>query len=215
MKSRFLVNYEAPEDRGAAPPEPEATPPAETEATEQPWTPSQDEFAQLQSRVEQLTGIAPTVQQMAQYLQSLQEPEDDPEDFDIGRFVQEQVQQAIAPMLPIVTSAAQKSGQERMNELLAAEEKTLGKFDHKLAERVANSFFNETGDPVQAVKEGAKFAAEYRKQEREAALKEYKDSLKRGPHGADPPVEGGGDRKIPAAKTYDEVVERWAGQTEV
>lgn len=200
--------YEAPEDNSAAAGEtPQETP--ETPA----WSgPSQEEWNETREAIKQVTGLVPTVTQMNEVFQQLQrEPEvtQDDDDFDIAEYIQDQIQRGLAPIMPIVTTAAQKSGQERLQELFGTHEKTLGKFDHKLAERAAQSFFNETGDPVKSVEEGAKYAAEYRKQERESAVKEYKESLKR-PGPQDLPVQGGGDRSIPKAKSYDEVIDRWA-----
>lgn len=215
-----LFNYEAPEDRGAG-----GAAPGEESVSPAPETPqfqvSQEEWTQAQEQIKQLTGIVPTVKQMAQYFEAANEPEDDPEDFDIDRYIQSQIDSRLAPIMPVVSNAAQRSGEERMKTIFAELKKGkdgqpgIGDFDEKLAERAAHGFFVETGDPVKAVEEGARYAAEVRKSERDAGREEYKASFRRGPHDQDPDVTGGGNKSIPAAKTYDEVIERYAGETEV
>lgn len=187
-----------------------------TGAPETPaWSgPSQEEWEQTREAIQQVTGIVPTVQQMSQIFQQMQQGEEQEEDLDIGEYVERIIEGRLAPVMSVVQNAAQRSGQDKMKELLSGYEKDLGKFDHDLAERAAHSFFAESGDPVKSVEAGAKLAAEYRKREREDAVKEYKDSLKR-PGPADLPVDGSGDRTIKPAKSYDEVVERWSAQTEL
>ena len=173
---------------------------------------SQEDWEAAQQQIQQLTGIVPTVQQIASYFeQANQQPEDDEDDIDIATYVQRQIQESLAPILPVVNTAAQKSGEETMRKIFSEQKKTIGDFDEELAERAAHSFFQQTGDPRKAVEEGAKYAADYRKRERAAGRDEYKASLQRGPHNQDPAVEGGGDRQIPKAKSYDEVIERYVG----
>lgn len=209
----YFFAYEAPEDRGAG------TPPADdpTPTPDPPVYsgPSQEEWMATQEQIKQLTGIVPTVQQMAQIFEQANREDPDPADFDIDDYIQQQVEARLAPIMPVVTTAAQRSGEERMKNIFAEQKKEIGDFDEKLAERAAHSFFSELGDAQAAVIEGAKYAAEIRKAERAAGQDEYKASLKRGPHNQDPDVAGGGDRSVPPAKSYDEVVERWAGTTEV
>ena len=215
-RDKFHINYEAPNDGGAAGGDGGGD--GGGEGTPAYAGPSQEEFESIRSTVEELKGLGASVQQIQQFIQQQQAPPDDDLDdddnFDLGRYIQEQIQTSLQPIMPVVTTAAQKAGQERLAGLFKEHESKLGKFDHELAERAAQSYFNETGDPVAAVEQGAKYAAEYEKRVREAAVEEYKKSLKR-PGPADIPVEGGGERSPKPAKSYDEVVERWAGQTEV
>lgn len=212
-----LFLYEAPEDLGGSGFD-DDTSSTENLENEGGWTgPTQEEWEQTREAIQQVTGIVPTVQQMSQVFQQLQQGQqgdDDEGDLDIGEYVERIIEGRLAPIMPIVQSSAQRSGQERMKELLSEHEKTLGKFDHELAERVAHSYFAETGDPVKAVEAGAKLAAEIRKRERDEGVNEYKASLKRPVHG-DPGVDGSGERAPLKAKTYDEVIEAYAGQTEV
>lgn len=175
--------------------------------------PSQEEWQAAQEAIEQMTGVSMTVAQIAEYLSQQQGGYEEPDtnDFDIDQYVDYVVNQRLAPIMPVVNTAAQRSGEERMKKIFAEEKKTVGEFDETLAERAAHYFFAQTGDPAGSVKQAAQYAAEQRKAEREAAVAEYKASLKRGPHDQDPSVEGGGNKSIPAAKTYDEVIERYAG----
>lgn len=177
--------------------------------------PSQEEWTAAQETIKQLTGIVPTVQQIASYIEQANQGQGGDDELDLDEYIEQEIQKRMAPIMPIVNTAAQRSGEERMKAIFAEQEAELKtKFDHKLAERAAHSFFQEHGDPQKAVIDGAKYAAEVRRMERDEAVKEYKESLKR-PGPSDPPVDAGGNRSIPVAKTYDEVIERYAGQTEV
>ncbi len=206
------LNQEVNDSTGAE----DTAAPAEGQTTEQAWAPSQEEFTALQEQMRSVTGIVPTVQQMAQFLQQAQAEHEgeEYEDLDVEQIIQARINQAMAPIMPIVQQSAQKSGQEQMNKLFKEQEDKLGKFDHELAERAAHSYFQETGNPVKAVEMGAKYAADYAKKLKDEAVEEYKKSLRR-PGPADPGVDGSGDRAVLKAKNYDEVIERWAGTTEV
>lgn len=204
----------------------ETTPPLDTSAVTPPvddasvsqepaWSPSQDEFKAIQEQIKGLAGFVPTLQQVQAIMAEQNAP--DPDDLDIDSYIEMRLQERIAPLLPIVNSAAQRNGQERMTEIFT-DLKTKEKldFDDKIAERFSHAFFSEHGDPVKAVEDGARAAAEFRANERKAGEDGYKASLKRGPAGgSDLPVSGSGNHTVPAAKSYDEVIERYAGQTEV
>ncbi len=189
---------------GEIAPAPEATVPEPASTPEpQGWGgPSEDEWKATQAVIRQVA-------------QAMQPPESEPADLDVDDYIRQAVESQVGPMRPMVEAAARQQGERQLNELLDRHEKSLGKFDRGLAERAAQSFLAEIGDPQKAVEEGAKYAVSYRKQEREAAVKEYQESLKRGPHDIDPGVSGAAERSSPPAKSYDEVIERWAGQTEV
>ena len=207
-----MLRFRAEEPAGG---EPETPTPETPAAPETPaYTgPTQEEWQAAQEAIEQMTGTAATVKQIAEFLSQPQGggEENDLSDLDIDAYVEHVVNQRLAPIMPVVNTAAQRAGEERMKSIFAEEKKTVGDFDETLAERAAHYFFAQTGDPAGSVKEAAKYAAELRKAERAAAVADYKKSLQRGPHDQDPGVEGGGNKSIPAAKTYDEVIERYAG----
>jgi hypothetical protein len=142
--------------------------------------------------------------------------EEDYESMDAGELVQHYVDGRLGEIQPYIESAAREAGEKRMNELFDAFEKEpeIGSFDRKYAARLAESLFNETGDPVEACRQAAYMTANFSKAERKAALEEYKAAAKRTPFN-DPSVSSGGERSAPPAKSYDEVIDRWAGQEDV
>ena len=121
---------------------------------------------------------------------------------------------------PYVKNAAQDQGQRQMGELLIQHESALKKdfpdgFDKKLAERAAFAFFDETGDAEGSVEMAARYAAEVRKEERNAAIESYRTKNARGGI-FDFSAEGKGGTRVPEPlKTYDEVIDKWASQSEV
>lgn len=130
------------------------------------------------------------------------------------------VQERMGGIAPYVKNAAQDQGQRQMGELLKQHETSLKKdfpdgFDPKLAERAAFAFFDETGDAEGSVGMAARYAAEVRKEERNAAIEGYRKANSRSTLFD---FEAGGNDGIRApetAKSYDEVLDKWASQTEV
>jgi hypothetical protein len=148
----------------------------------------------------------------------MQPEEPDPEDVDIDTYINQRVEQMIAPMIPVFETSVKEAGTKELNSLHDRYEQEYGKFDRKMAEAFAQSAIGSPGignDARKAVEEGVKQAIAIRDQIKNEALEEYKAQLKRGPHDFEPAGGGGGDRRIPDAKTYDEVVAKYAGETEV
>jgi hypothetical protein len=137
-------------------------------------------------------------------------------EIDIDAYLDYAIQQRMAPVMPLMDATVKERGEKEMVRIfdeVQAELKT--DFDRKLAERVATSFLAEhNGDPVEATKAGARYAAEIRKAERAAGETGYKERLARGPQDYEPAANGAGVRTRPPAKSYDEVTARWAGETE-
>lgn len=134
----------------------------------------------------------------------------------MDQIVNERLQQ----VTPYVKNAAQDQGARQMQELLGKHEADLKKdypagFDKKLAERAAFAFFDETGDAEGSVGMAAKYAAETRKAERDAAITEYQAANRKGGAFFDPPADGSGVRAPEPLKSYDEVLDKWALQSEV
>lgn len=160
---------------------------------------------------------------MAEQLVDKNNPEATPElkpeeleNMDAGELVQLYVDGRLSEIQPYVESAAREAGEKRMNELFDTfeQEPEIGKFDRKYAARLAESLFNEIGDPVEAVRQAAFMTANFSKSERKSALDEYKAAAKRTTMN-DPGITGSGERSAPPAKTYDEVIDRWSGQQDV
>ena len=124
------------------------------------------------------------------------------------------VEQKLQGLAPVLQHATKQAGEARLNSIFDEEEKTLGKFDRKLAEKIANAVFYEVGDPLQAAKQGAAEAKRIREEYGQEAVNEYKKSLQR-PNFDDPELGGAGNRLAPDAKTYDEVISKWSGEEEV
>lgn len=121
---------------------------------------------------------------------------------------------------PYVKNAAQDQGRKEMMIRFDKLETDLKKdypegFDKTVAERAAFALFEQHGDANKAVEEAAKFAAEVRKTEREEGISSYKASARKGFRETEPEGEGSAVRAEPPAKTYEEVLAKWAGQSEV
>ena len=194
------------------------------------WTgPSREEWSALQEQnkrlAESLDGLT------SAFAEPQYEPQNTGGDFDLSQidmtdpyqaaWLMDQIAQSrIGAMAPYVKNAAQDQGQRQMQSLLSNHEKELSNdfpagFDKKLAERAAFAFFDETGDPEGSVLMGARYAAEVRKQEREAAISEYRTKNNRGGVFSDLGASESGVRAAPTLKTYDEVLEKYASQNEV
>jgi hypothetical protein len=128
--------------------------------------------------------------------------------------VREYVDSRFGTLAPHVERQVADQGRKVMLDAFAElkKDESIGDFDDNLAERVANSFFAETGDPELSVQEAAKYAAKIRKQEREEGQSELKKNL-RGYH--DEPEGAGAASSRPRHKSYDEVIDAWSGQAEV
>lgn len=126
----------------------------------------------------------------------------------------------MSSVAPYVRSAANDQGQRQLGELLSTHEKDLSKdypagFDKKLAERAAFAFFDETGDARGSVEMAARYAAEVRKAERDAAIEEYRAKNKRGSAFGDPSAGESGVTAPPPLKSYDEVLAKYTSQSEI
>ncbi len=145
--------------------------------------------------------------------------EPDYSDMDYGQLVKHYVDQRMGQVEPVIAEAAKEAGERRLNQLLDQFEADpqIGKLSpqsRKVAEYAAQGMLPQVGDPVEAVRQGALYAAQLTRSEREAAITEYKASLSRTPYD-DPAVGGGAQRIAPGAKTYDEVINKWSGDEEV
>lgn len=121
---------------------------------------------------------------------------------------------------PYVKNAAQDQGQRQMQSLLDGHAKELSSeypagFDKQLAERAAFAFFDESGDAEGSVAAGARYAAEVRKAERDAAISDYQKKNRRGGAFSDLGAGESGVTAAPKLKTYDEVLSKYASQDEV
>jgi hypothetical protein len=177
------------------------------------WTgPSQEEWQATQEAIKQFAGVVPTIGQMAETLRRAATPpvEENDDDFDLGSYIEQEINRRVGPYLPAVTSAAEQQGKERMHKMFDGfKSEWKEDFDYDLAEKVANQLYSQTGDATKAVEEGAKYALDYRKRERAAGEESYKERLRKaGLLREEPSVSGQGDRSVPAPKTYDEVIER-------
>jgi hypothetical protein len=192
---------------------PDVTPdvtPSETEAPAGWGGPSEDEWKTV------VGGLSYLTDQISAFGQET-EPEFDPkelENMDAAEIVEHYVSSRMSELEPYVATAAREAGEKRMNEIFDTVEPETGKFDRKVAGKLAEAMYGEVGDPVEAVKVAARMVAGLSKSERDAALREYKDSLKRSSF-QDPGVSGAGERSQLPAKTYDEVIARWSGQEDV
>lgn len=176
-----------------------AADPAPAPAADASWTPTREQYEALAKKVNELDG----------YFQP-EEPEpdyNDPNAYVDARFQQYE---------PAIQAAAKVAGEKRMNDIFAAVEKAEKiDFDHDLARNVAQAKLSsgEVQDAVKATEEGARYAAEVRKRERAAGIEEYQKSLQRP--GTTDFEATGGERAPLNADTYDEVIARYSGQTEV
>jgi hypothetical protein len=193
---------EAPETEGEKGAQPEA---------EAAWAPSKEEWQEVTQGMKQLMELANAPEE--------EEEDDDfdPATADLGQLMERYVQNQLQPILPYVESAARSAGEQREAKEFERLSKEVGEFDPKMAHAIAESIYQETGDPETALEQGAKMAAEYRKAQREEAIAEYKASQKGGRGGdlPDPGATSSGFFGEKPAKSYDEVTERWAKETEL
>jgi hypothetical protein len=142
---------------------------------------------------------------MAQVLSPVEEDEPDQGEIDIESYMDAYFNRRMQPVQPLLDLTVKERGEKVMKDIFDEVQNEVGDFDRKLAERVANSFLAEKGgDPVEATKEGARYAAKLRQDER----------LRQGPPDPEPAVEGGAQAARKKATTYDEVIDRWSADTE-
>jgi hypothetical protein len=157
--------------------------------------------------------------QMVQQPQYEQEQEYDPEDVDIDSYINQRVQQMIAPMVPMYEATIKDQGEKRLRELHDEYAAQYGDFDRELAEAFAQKLIGSPSvgqNAVKAVEEGVKKAVAVAERERKAGEEAYRASLKRGGHDFEPSGGGGsGEKRIPQPKTVEEVIAKWQGETEV
>ncbi len=169
---------------------------------------------------EDLQGL---VQGLNYLTQMFQAPEEDPEEddggeIDIGAYINQAVESRLSPVRPLLDATVKERGEKLMGEIFdrVSQEDGVGDFDRKLAERMANSYVQEFGgDPVKATEEAAREAARIRREERKAGETSYIERLRRGPLDPEPQVAGAATKTRSKDKSYDDVIERWSGESEV
>jgi hypothetical protein len=146
--------------------------------------------------------------------------EEDEEDLDLGTMIQRYVDSRLEND-PVRLKQQEEEGKKTLNQLFeqARKDPEIGDFDDDLATRAAHAFFtNEAqGNPQYsqwAAIEGARYAANYRKQERQAGIKEYTEGLSKDTF-SDGPAGVGGIRAGKPFASMDEAIEAWSGQEEV
>jgi hypothetical protein len=199
----------------------EGEPAAAVTPAEQPWAPSKEEFEALATGQRDLQAMVGRL---------FEEPVDEGDYLDEGNLdlsnldprqlaalMGQVADSRLEGIAPYIRNAAQDQGKAKMKEIFAAEKATVGDFDEDLAERTAFYFFDQSGDPEGSVKAAAKYAAEVRKAERDSVEKEMAERASRRGFGAgdEPGVTGGATPGKESFKTYDEVIDAYAGQSEV
>jgi hypothetical protein len=209
-----------------APEEPEATEPeasVETESTEttteeQPWQLTKDQWEEYQNNQRVLAAATRELYERTGQVQP--QEEEDEEDLDLGTMIQRYVDSRLEND-PVRLKQQEEEGKKTLNQLFeqARKDPEIGDFDDDLATRAAHAFFtNEAqGNPQYsqwAAIEGARYAANYRKQERQAGIKEYTEGLSKDTF-SDGPAGVGGIRAPREFASMDEAIEAWSGQEEV
>jgi hypothetical protein len=209
-----------------APEEPEATEPeasVETESTEttteeQPWQLTKDQWEEYQNNQRVLAAATRELYERTGQVQP--QEEEDEEDLDLGTMIQRYVDSRLEND-PVRLKQQEEEGKKTLNQLFeqARKDPEIGDFDDDLATRAAHAFFtNEAqGNPQYsqwAAIEGARYAANYRKQERQAGIKEYTEGLSKDTF-SDGPAGVGGIRAGKPFASMDEAIEAWSGQEEV
>jgi hypothetical protein len=213
-------------NRMEAPEEPEATEPeasVETESTEttteeQPWQLTKDQWEEYQNNQRVLAAATRELYERTGQVQP--QEEEDEEDLDLGTMIQRYVDSRLEND-PVRLKQQEEEGKKTLNQLFeqARKDPEIGDFDDDLATRAAHAFFtNEAqGNPQYsqwAAIEGARYAANYRKQERQAGIKEYTEGLSKDTF-SDGPAGVGGIRAPREFASMDEAIEAWSGQEEV
>lgn len=169
---------------------------------------SAEEFRALQQRYQQMESwIANNF-----FVDEEPEPEGGPDPMQL-------VDQRVAPLEAFARSYAQDQGDKKFNELMDEYEKdpSIGKVHNRaIAFHFAEQSYEEArGNAALAVKLGAQKAAAYEKELREAGREELKQTLKRPSPGGDEFGPGGGEPGRKDYKSYDEVRDAWAAQSEL
>jgi hypothetical protein len=215
-------------NRMEAPEEPEATEPeasteteevTETTTEEQPWQLTKDQWEEYQNNQRVLAAATRELYERTGQTAVPQEEEDE-EDLDLGTMIQRYVDSRLEND-PVRLKQQEEEGKKTLNQLFeqARKDPEIGDFDDDLATRAAHAFFtNEAqGNPQYsqwAAIEGARYAANYRKQERQAGIKEYTEGLSKDTF-SDGPAGVGGIRAGKPFASMDEAIEAWSGQEEV
>lgn len=177
-------------------------------------TPINETLAKLADGQNKLTQL------VGQLFEEEEEYQAPPQDMDLGSLTKGYVDQRMAPYEQYIRDYAAQQGERELNSLLDQHAQNLAKdfpdgFDKEAAKAASFYFFDQNpNDPEAAVANAARFAAEMRKNEREAALEGVKRAAR--PFEGDEGLEGsGGVAARPKFKSYDEVADHWAEQTEV
>ena len=199
-------NESTPVQSEAAP-----APAAQQQQQEQPQYVPMQEFQRVQQELSQ----------MSQFLRETfgeEEPEPDPSQYSQAELAYLAAQQGIQPYAPMLQAAVEQQGRQKFDSLMEQHEQNpeIGKVDRKLAQYAAEAMIREAGgDPVKAVELGARYAAQVQKELGSKAVEDFKKSLKGPGQSHEPFSGGGGEKAVEPAKDYDEVISRWAGQSEV
>ncbi len=194
-------------------------PEAETTTEEQPWQLTKDQWEEYQNNQRVLAAATRELYERTGQYQAPAEEEDE-EDLDLGTMIQRYVDSRLQDD-PVRLKMQEEEGKKTLNQLFdqARKDPEIGDFDDEVATRFAHAYFtNEAqGNPQYsqwAAIEGAKAAAQWRKREREAGIKEYTDSLSKDTF-SDGPAGVGGIRAGKPFASMDEAIEAWSGQEEV
>jgi hypothetical protein len=209
-----------------APETPETPETPQTETPETPATPaggwagpSQDEWQKTTQSIDKLTQLVGEL--FEDPGEELEPP--DPNSFDmtdprqVAALMEMVVDSRMGQITPYVKTAAQDQGRRVMQETFATlkgeGEGKVGDFDENLAERLANFYFEQTGDPQGSLRAAAEEAARIRAEERAAGVKSV--PRRRGPSDPDETGIGGGATPIRKYESYDDVVDAYSRDTEV
>ncbi len=212
-----MIRRRAEDGAGGEVPEvaPEGTPAPPAAPAAPSFSIQEDEWRSTQ---EQLKSTNEAINYL---VQMFQEPEPDPQqqsdgdEIDIDAYIDQAVNSRLAPVRPLWEASVKERGEKEMTKIFDRIEAEAGDFDRKLAERVANSFLEEAGgDPVKATEEGARYAAQLRAEERKSGVQAHNERLRQGPPDPEPAVSGGGNTARSKDKSYDDVINRWSGETE-
>lgn len=231
-----MFMYEAPEDGGGAPP---------AEADGGGWQPTQEWGQRIDQFIEsagpvlgQLNEVLsqpddgyygqPPMQQpygdpyggqplydpyTGQPLEPQQPTGFDPQAFD--QAVQQAVEARMGPYTPLLTSLAEREGEQAARTMLADMKATTGDFNDDHAIMLTRAFMAQGADPQQALNQAAAYAAQIRKEERAAAVEEYRQQLGAAADasGRQQPGAGGAALEVPTTPTgrdrYEQVLSRF------
>ena len=197
-----------------------AVAPSEPVTPEAPaWSPSREDFQALQESNKQLQA------KLAEHDSYFEAPAEEPDlseidlsdPYTMAALIDRVVESRLQTVTPYVKTAAQQQGKAQMETMFGELEKEVGSFDHDLAERTAFYFYDQTGDAEKSVREAAKYSAEVRKRERDEATSELRSRATRRGGGSSEDF-GATTSAVPgepAARTYDEVIDKYVHQNEL